>query len=59
VDHLPPKGQQTVRYYGIYSNKSLGIAPRKLTSTIAAPQQQTKITLKGDPSKPIQILLLV
>ncbi len=22
--HLPPKGQQTVRYYGVYSNKSRG-----------------------------------
>ena len=22
--HLPPKGQQTVRYYGLYSNKSRG-----------------------------------
>ncbi len=22
--HLPPKGQQTVRYYGVYSNKTRG-----------------------------------
>jgi hypothetical protein len=25
--HLPPKGQQTVRYYGIYSNKTRGQTP--------------------------------
>ena len=24
IDHLPPKGQQTVRYYGLYSNKTRG-----------------------------------
>jgi len=22
--HIPPKGQQTVRYYGLYSNKTRG-----------------------------------
>ena len=27
--HLPPKGQQTVRYYGVYSNKTRGLAPEK------------------------------
>ena len=25
VEHIPPKGQQTVRYYGRYSNKSRGL----------------------------------
>lgn len=24
IDHLPPKGKQTVRYYGLYSNKTRG-----------------------------------
>jgi hypothetical protein len=24
IDHLPPKGNQTVRYYGLYSNKTRG-----------------------------------
>jgi hypothetical protein len=24
IDHLPPKGHQTVRYYGLYSNKTRG-----------------------------------
>jgi hypothetical protein len=27
LPHLPPKGKQTVRYYGLYSNKSRGQPP--------------------------------
>jgi len=26
VDHIPPKGQQTIRDYGLYSNRSRGSA---------------------------------
>jgi hypothetical protein len=54
VDHIPPKGQQTVRYYGIYSNKSRGITPRS-SAPILRPVK-TK-----PPSKPptsTQILLI-
>jgi hypothetical protein len=56
IDHLPPKGQQTVRYYGVYSNKSRGLAPLDSFTTITPPQQQPK-----PPSKPptsTQILLI-
>ena len=28
VEHIPPKSQQTVRYYGLYSNKSRGLAAK-------------------------------
>jgi len=28
VEHIPPKRQQTVRYYGLYSNKSRGMAAK-------------------------------
>jgi hypothetical protein len=28
VEHIPPKNQQTVRYYGLYSNKSRGMAAK-------------------------------
>ncbi len=28
MDHIPPRGQQTIRYYGLYSNKSRGL-PRR------------------------------
>jgi hypothetical protein len=31
--HLPPKGQQTVRYYGVYSNKARG-RPRETSHAI-------------------------
>jgi transposase-like protein len=31
IDHIPPKGQQTIRYYGLYSNKSRGL-PRPATA---------------------------
>ena len=24
IEHIPPKGQQTIRYYGLYSNKCRG-----------------------------------
>jgi hypothetical protein len=34
--HLPPKGQQTVRYYGVYSNKVRGRNTDKSPSLIAA-----------------------
>gem|GEM_PF-2669976 len=29
VEHIPPKGQQTVRYYGRYSNKSRGLDAKR------------------------------
>ena len=25
IEHIPPKGQQTIRYYGLYSNKTRGL----------------------------------
>jgi len=28
VEHIPPKGQQTIRYYGLYSNKRRGMDAR-------------------------------
>ena len=28
VEHIPPKGQQMVKYYGLYSNKSRGMAAK-------------------------------
>ena len=37
VQHIPPKGQQTVRYYGLYSNKSRGMADTTRPMLIPAP----------------------
>ena len=43
VEHIPPKGQHTVRYYGLYSNKRRGMdarngRPRPSMRGIAAPR---------------------
>ena len=37
VQHIPPKGQQTVCYYGLYSNKSRGLADTNRPMLIPAP----------------------
>ena len=52
--HLPPKGQQTVRYYGIYSNKSRGQTSPTPDRIIRPSQPETP------PAKtpPAQILLI-
>jgi hypothetical protein len=45
--HLPPKGQQTVRYYGTYSNKTRGQTPlipdRIIRPPTPSSNQQSKI----------------
>jgi hypothetical protein len=45
--HLPPKGQQTVRYYGVYSNKTRGLTSPIPDHIIRPPapsaNQQSKI----------------
>jgi hypothetical protein len=57
VDHIPPKGQQTIRYYGLYSNRSRGSA-RPAQPTVLPPPR----TRKPPPEKPqaaaTQILLI-
>ena len=48
IDHIPPKGQQTVRYYGAYSNKCRGMAGTLPASLVPAPpassNQQSEIS---------------
>ena len=39
IEHIPPKGQQTIRYYGIYSNKSRGLA-RPTASLVQPPSEK-------------------
>ncbi len=55
--HLPPKGQQTVRYYGVYSNKTRGLTPLIPDRIIRPPESPP------NPESPIsnphsQILLI-
>jgi hypothetical protein len=54
IDHIPPKGQQTVRYYGVYSNKSRGQSS-PIPDRIIRPSQP-----KAPPENPtpVQILLI-
>ena len=54
IDHLPPKGQQTVRYYGIYSNKSRGMSPYH-GARVCNPHQPKPVT---HALRPIQMLLI-
>jgi hypothetical protein len=54
IDHLPPKGQQTVRYYGIYSNKSRGM-PRPYGARVCNPHQPKPAT---HALRPIQLILI-
>ena len=52
--HLPPKGQQTVRYYGLYSNKSRG-QTSPIPDRIIPPSQPETPPTKTPPA---QILLI-
>ena len=52
--HLPPKGQQTVRYYGLYSNKSRG-QTSPIPDRIIRPSQPEPPPEKPPPA---QILLI-
>jgi hypothetical protein len=52
--HLPPKGQQTVRYYGLYSNKSRG-QTSPIPDRIIRPSQPETPPTKTPPA---QILLI-
>jgi hypothetical protein len=52
--HLSPKGQQTVRYYGLYSNKSRG--QTSPTPDRIIPPSQPEIPPENPP--PAQILLI-
>lgn len=48
--HLPPKGQQTVRYYGVYSNKVRGRKPEKSPSLVTGDSGSSAIALENPTS---------
>ncbi len=50
IEHIPPKGQQTIRYYGLYSNKSRGLA-RPTASLVQPPSEKTPE--KSQPEIPL------
>ena len=40
IDHIPPRGQQTIRYYGVYSNKSRGMSRPSAAPTVPTAEKQ-------------------
>jgi len=57
VDHIPPKGQQTIRYYGLYSNRSRG-SPRPAHPVVLRPPRSQKPPAEKSPPSAVQILLI-
>ncbi len=56
--HLPPKGQQTVRYYGTYSNKTRGQTP-PIPDRIIRPPEPSPPNLESPISNPPSQILLI
>ena len=40
IDHIPPRGHQTIRYYGLYSNRSRGSPRRNIAEVEPACEKQ-------------------
>jgi hypothetical protein len=53
IDHIPPRGQQTIRYYGLYSNKSRGLPRRNIAEVepIGEKQPAPKTPIVPPPQK--------
>jgi hypothetical protein len=56
VEHIPPKGQQTVRYYGLYSNKSRGMAAKNGRKRPEMAEANRPERQEGPPSGTLFIL---
>jgi len=56
VEHIPPKGQQTVRYYGLYSNKSRGMAAK--TGRLRPEMKDAKRPERGEETPPGTLFIL-
>ena len=53
LDHIPPRGQQTIRYYGLYSNKTRGLprSPAAFAEPASENQPGTKCPIVPPPPK--------
>ena len=56
VEHIPPKGQQTVRYYGLYSNKSRGMAAKNGRKRPEMAEAKRPERQEGPPSGTLFVL---
>ncbi len=46
IEHIPPKGQQNIRYYGLYSNKSRDLT-KPIATIVPAPPESSPPNLKS------------
>ena len=44
IDHIPPKFRHTVRYYGVYSNRTMGRLRAKENSTLTQRSNELRVT---------------
>ncbi|MFT5471038.1 MAG: hypothetical protein ACI8UO_006171 [Verrucomicrobiales bacterium] len=56
IEHIPPKGQHLVRYYGLYSNKRCGVdakagKQRPSVPLLPAPPRDPATTLPAPPAE--------
>ena len=51
IDHIPPKGQQTVRYYGLYSNKCRGLTS-PIPTRLVPPPEDSRPGCQGKQASP-------
>ena len=58
IEHIPPKGQETIRYYGLYSNKSRGLI-KSIDTIVPAPPEPSSPDLKSPISNLESEVLLI
>jgi hypothetical protein len=51
IEHIPPKSQHTIRYYGLYSNKSRGMN-RPTVQPIVPPPEKSESPAEKEPQPP-------
>jgi hypothetical protein len=58
VDHIPPKSKHTVRYYGVYSNKTRGRMARIPTRLLPAPKPDATTDPPAGTPPPAPVLIV-
>jgi hypothetical protein len=58
VDHIPPKSVHTVRYYGVYSNKTRGQNPRIPERIVPAPKPDGSAYPPAETPPPAPVLIV-
>jgi len=58
IDHIPPKSKHTVRYYGVYSNKTRGRTSRIPTRLVPAPKPDPTTDQPAGTPPPAPVLIV-